>query len=90
MRLLITGNMGYIRPVLIEYPRSSVWRLRKHWALSSSKETSTGPHPLRWNDGAYSIAGVATANGPLTGSVGREILLKIRARSLFLDLARTQ
>ena len=48
---------------------SNVWRLRKHWALSSSKETSTGPHPLRWADGTYSIVGAATAIGVTLGTV---------------------
>lgn len=51
------------------FTSSNVWHLRKHWALSSSKETSMGPHPLCWADGTYSIVGAATAIGVTLGTV---------------------
>jgi len=51
------------------FTRSNVWWLRQHWTLPSSKEVSTGPHPLRWADGTYSIAGAADAIGVTLGTV---------------------
>ena len=48
---------------------SNVWWLRQHWGLPSSKEVPTGSHPLRWADGAYSIAGAASAIGVTPGTV---------------------
>jgi len=51
------------------FTSSNVWCLRQRWALCSSKEVPTGPHPLRWVDGTYSIAGAASAIGVTLGTV---------------------
>ena len=46
---------------------NAVWHLRKMWGLTAVKPN--GPHPLRWEDGTYSVDGAAAAIGVFRGTV---------------------
>jgi hypothetical protein len=43
--------------------------LRHPWQVPTVKENGNDPNPLRWNDGTYSVEGVAMAVGVTLGTV---------------------
>jgi len=47
----------------------AIWFLRKQWGLPAV--IPNGPHPPRWEDGSYSVEGVAEAIGVFPGTIYR-------------------
>ena len=46
-----------------------VWLLRHQWRVPAIKGNGNEPSPLRWDDGTYSVEGVAQAAGVTAGTV---------------------
>ncbi len=44
-----------------------IWILRQQWGLPAVRPV--GPHPLRWEDGTYSVEGAAAALGVIPGTI---------------------
>ncbi|MEE8290997.1 MAG: recombinase family protein, partial [Candidatus Tectomicrobia bacterium] len=45
------------------FQAKNIWYLREQWGLPNIKESGLRPDRLRWDDGAYTIAGVVQAVG---------------------------
>lgn len=46
-----------------------VWQLRQQWHLPTFPHHGSGPMPLQWDDGTYSVAGAAQTVGVTPGTV---------------------
>lgn len=46
-----------------------VWLLRKKWGIAPIRVKATPTHPLRWEDGTYSVHGAAAAIGVYVGTI---------------------
>jgi DNA invertase Pin-like site-specific DNA recombinase len=46
-----------------------VWLLRKKWGIAAIRVKATPIHPLRWDDGTYSVHGAAATIGVYLGTI---------------------
>jgi hypothetical protein len=60
---------GYCTTYGQRFRPQNIWYLRGKWGLPNSKESGLRPDRLRWDDGAYTIAGVVQAVGVNKGTV---------------------
>jgi uncharacterized protein YndB with AHSA1/START domain len=60
---------GYCTTYGQRFRPQNIWYLRGKWGLPNIKESGLRPDRLRWDDGAYTIAGVVQAVGVNKGTV---------------------
>lgn len=63
----ILNNEGYQTARGLPFTSKNLWLVRQLLNLPAVKPT--GPHPLRWEDGAYSVEGAAAAVGVFPGTI---------------------
>ena len=65
----VLNTEGYCTTYGQRFRPQNLWDLRGKWGVPNLKESGLRPDRLRWDDGAYTIAGVVQAVGVNTGTV---------------------
>ena len=65
----VLNTQGYCTTYGQRFRPQNIWYLRGKWGLPNIKESGLRPDRLRWDDGAYTIAGVVQAVGVNKGTV---------------------
>ena len=65
----VLNTEGYCTTYGQRFRPQNIWYLRGKWGLPNIKENGLRPDRLRWDDGAYTIAGVVQAVGVNKGTV---------------------
>ena len=65
----VLNTEGYCTTYGQRFRPQNIWYLRGKWGLPNIKERGLQPDRLRWDDGAYTIAGVVQAVGVNKGTV---------------------
>jgi hypothetical protein len=65
----VLNTEGYCTTYGQRFRPQNIWYLRGKWGLPNIKERGLRPDRLRWDDGAYTIAGVVQAVGVNKGTV---------------------